>query len=437
MDFNIVLTTNGPGEISAWVQPMIQEIRQLLPQARILIALVPCPHSSGYESHYSNRFYGATVLSPKESVHYILTGNLPAHVVLARHGVILHLGGDQLFSVCLGWRSQFPVTVYTEKLAQWKYRVERYFLRDESLFQKHRKRIPEHKLAVVGDLMADAIQVTHSSIDIRQKLNLKLDAPVVSLLPGSKPLKVLYTTAYMLKVVDELAQQAPEVQFILPQSPFTPLSQLRQAVQDESLLKVLDGAPGKVIHDRNSTSLLTPLGNRVQIVPPNWQHNALQISDVCLTLPGTNTAELASLGVPMLVILPLQKPELLPLDGLGGLVGKIPLVGKWLKKYLVLRTLKKIEYLALPNQKAGRMVVPELIGHFSAADVAEQLYTLLRDPFLRRDLGQVLRQLMDTNQASTRILFELVEILQNHDPRMSHLVPYHNKSSTEDADTLR
>jgi len=437
LDFNIVITSNGPGEMSAWVQPMIQEIRNILPQARIMIALVPCPHSSGQEEQYSQRFYGATVLAPKETLHYILTGHLPAHVVMARHGVILHLGGDQLFSVCLGWRSQFPVTVYTEKLVKWKSRVSRYFLRDADLLKRYQKRVSATKMTVVGDLMTDAVQATHASLDVRQKLNLRPDAPVVSLLPGSKPLKVLHSTAFMLKIADELALLMPEVQFILPQSPFTPLSQLRQAVQDDKLLKNFGGVPGKVVHDRNSTSLVTPQGNRVQIVPPSWHYNALQISDLSLTLPGTNTAELAALGVPMVVMLPLQKPELIPLDGLPGLLSKMPVLGPWLKRHLIHWQLSRRPFLALPNQKAKQMLVPELVGQISAGQIAETAYDLLISPYERREISLRLRQQMPAGQVSSRILMELVEILQQHDPRLSHLVPYVQEGVPEDSDPAK
>ena len=431
MDFNIVITTNGPGEMAAWVQPMINEIRSTLPHARILIALVPCPHSSGYEEQFSNRFFGATVLSPKDTVQFILTGNLPAHVILARHGVILHLGGDQLFSVCLGWRTHFPVTVYTEKLAQWKSRVTRYYLRDEALETRHKVAIPDHKLMVVGDLMADAVTASHPSLDIRQKLNLRMDAPVVSLLPGSKPIKVLHSTAWMLRIVDELSLLMPQVQFILPQSPFTPLSQLRQAVQDEKLVALLDGVPGKVVHDRNSTSLITPQGNKIQIVPPNWHYNALQVSDLSITLPGTNTAELAVLGVPMVVVLPLQRPELIPLDGLPGLIGRLPLLGGSLKRAMVNWKLKQMKYISLPNQKAGQLIVPELVGNFSAEAVAQQAYELLIQPYARREMAMRLRELMCTRHAASRILMDLVEILHQHDPRMSHLIPYQQEVSPD------
>lgn len=422
--------------MSAWVQPMIYEIRKTLPQARIIIALVPCPHSSGQEQAYTQRFYGASVLKPQETVHYLLSGKLPKHIVLARHGVVLHLGGDQLFSVGLGWRSHFPVTVYTEKLVQWKSQVRRYYFRDRHQEQAQRKHLPEQKRKWVGDLMVDAVKTADHSVSIRQKLNLRLDAPVISLLPGSKPLKVLNTTAFLLKIVDELSLELPQAQFILPQSSFTPLSELRQAVQDPRYLAVLDGSPGKVVHDRNSTSLITPQGNKVQIVPPNWNYAALQVSDLALTLPGTNTAELAVLGIPMLVLLPLKRPELLPLDGLASWIEHIPFIGRRLKAYLVRQRLAGIDFLALPNQKAGAALVPELIGNFTASDVANKAMEMLRDPYHLRETSLQLREIMGNDHAAQQIVVDLIDILQRNDPRFSHLVARSNDYSIpEDSDS--
>lgn len=436
MDLNIIITTNGPGEISTWVQPVVEILRNTLAHARILIALVPCPHSSGHEAQVSTRLLGVSVLTPKETLHYLMTGQLPSHIVLAKEGVILHLGGDQLFSVSLGWRTQFPVVVYTEALAQWPRFVSRYLLRDEALRRRlQKRRWPEQKLAVIGDLMADAVRPTLSSTETRLKLNLNPSLPVVSLLPGSKPLKVLYSTAYMLQVADELSALLPDIQFILPQSPYTPLSQLREAVQDQKYISVLGGVAGKIVHDRNSTFIVSPQGNKVQIIPPTWHYNALQISDLSITLPGTNTAELAILGIPMIVILPLHKPELLPLDGLAGVLGRIPWLGIPLKRYMIQQVLKRLRFVSIPNQKAQRMLVPELVGKPQACDIAHKAFQLLTDPLHRREISLTLRSLMPVENASAKLVYHLLEVFENHYTRHPCPVPYRRLDPTPASDT--
>ncbi|PIQ23048.1 hypothetical protein COW36_02070 [bacterium (Candidatus Blackallbacteria) CG17_big_fil_post_rev_8_21_14_2_50_48_46] len=431
MDLNIIITTNGPGEIAAWVQPVVEKLRNLVPHARIIIALVPCPHSSGYEAQVSSRFLGASVLLPSETTHFLLTGKLPPHVVLAREGVILHLGGDQLFSVSLGWRTRFPVVVYTEKLAQWPSQVQRFLLRDEGLYTQHRKhKIPAHKLVTVGDLMVDSVHPTLSSTDARNKLNLSQSMPVVSLLPGSKPLKVLYSTSYMLKIADELSYLLPETQFILPQSPFTPLAQLREAVQDPRYISVLGGVPGKIVHDRNSTFIVTPQGNKIQVVPPTWNHNALQVSDLSITLPGTNTAELAILGIPMVVILPLNKPEVLPVEGLGGQLCRLPLLGPALKRLLIHQILKKLRFVSIPNQKAERLLVPEIVGNTDPLEIAQKAFQLLMDPLHRRETSLTLRSLMPAQNTAETLVQNLLEIFELHYACHPHPIPYRHLDSS-------
>lgn len=46
------------------------------------------------------------------------------------------------------------------------------------------------------------------------------------------------------------------------------------------------------------------------------RYAAMRRAQLAITIPGTNTLELALAGLPSLVLLPLHKPEMLPLEGL-------------------------------------------------------------------------------------------------------------------------
>lgn len=418
MDLNIVITTNGPGEIATWVKPVVESLRQFIPQARIIIALVPCPHSSGYEAQVSSQLHGTTVMRPQETLQYILYGKLPPHVVMAKYGVVLHLGGDQLFSVSLGMRTQFPVLVYTEHHLLWRRFVEKFLLKHQGLLPKDHHKKPE-KYQVIGDIMVEAVKPSMGPLEARQKLGLAMDKPVVALLPGSKPLKVLYSTAWFLKIADQLQERYQgQLQFIMPQSPFTPLSQIREAVQNPKYMKVLDGVGGKIVHQRKGSGLLTDKGTFIQITPPTWHYNALQVADLSLTLPGTNTAELAVLGIPMLVLLPLNKPELLPLDGLANHIGKIPGFGKWVKKRLIQSHIKGLKYVSLPNLKAQRKLVPELVGHIEVEHVVNASENILDNPFAKRELGMILREVMSADGAIDQLLKAIESALYKAYPKL-------------------
>ena len=62
MDLNVIITANGPGELATWVTPVVEALRTQLPDIRPIIALVPCPHSSGYEEK-----------SPKSTLKHLYT----------------------------------------------------------------------------------------------------------------------------------------------------------------------------------------------------------------------------------------------------------------------------------------------------------------------------------------------------------------------------
>ncbi|NDA64893.1 MAG: hypothetical protein EBX50_23135 [Chitinophagia bacterium] len=44
-----VLVSNGPGEVSNWVWPVVMRMRACHPEAWIEVALVPCQYASGQE----------------------------------------------------------------------------------------------------------------------------------------------------------------------------------------------------------------------------------------------------------------------------------------------------------------------------------------------------------------------------------------------------
>jgi hypothetical protein len=58
----------------------------------------------------------------------------------------------------------------------------------------------------------------------------------------------------------------------------------------------------------------------------------LQRATIAVTIPGTNTLELGIAGVPSVVMLPLNRPEIIPLEGPGHWLSLLPLVGVPLKR---------------------------------------------------------------------------------------------------------
>jgi lipid A disaccharide synthetase len=100
----------------------------------------------------------------------------------------------------------------------------------------------------------------------------------------------------------------------------------------------------------------------------------------------------------MLVLLPTQQLDAMNAwDGLVGLLVNVPLLGRPLNRLINRMFLAYIrrqgKRFAWPNIWAGREIVPELLGHLTAADIGDCILTYLAHPerldAIRQDLRQV------------------------------------------------
>lgn len=401
---DIIIVSNGPGELAAWVRPMVRQLRQDLPDARLTLALVPCPYASGQEAETASAWgEELEIWTPRETLSRLFNKRLSYE-----SGAILFMGGDQFFGRWLSRKTHLPLYTYTEGFARWTGSTRRFLLKDSMTYEALRDRgLPASKCEVVGDLMVDAAHFGQTERDLRAEWGLG-DRPVVSLLPGSKPFKLRYMTPMWLRAAELIREAVPETQFILHRSPFTPYEALDDVLKDSRFREVTQGIGGTLVWEDEVAWILTDGGLRIRVAEPDCQYDAMAIADVALAVPGTNTAELAILGVPMVVALPLNKPEVIPLDGLIGRIGDIPLLGAALKRTLIPRMARRFPWVALPNQKAKQMVVPELVGVLLPQDVADSAVSLLCSPERRRRVSQQLIEVMGAPGAAKAI----VEILE-------------------------
>ncbi|MBM3269426.1 MAG: hypothetical protein FJZ01_17420 [Candidatus Sericytochromatia bacterium] len=412
MQADIVIISNAPGELAAWVRPVVGELRRQYPEARLTIALVPCPYASGREAETIRAWnLGIEVWSPAQTVRYLLSGRATGESFDSR-GVVLFMGGDQFFGVLMARRTGFPLLVYTETTGRWPWAVDRYLLSDRTpYFHMRRRKVPPEKVSLVGNLMVDSVETRHAPAETRKRLKISPDSMVVGLLPGSKPFKVLYVTPFLLRVAELLRAEEPSLQFILHQSPFTPLEQLERAITEPRYAEATGGSLGHLAHQGGDAWIITSRGCPIRIVPPEHQYDAMAVDDVALTVPGTNTAELAVLGVPQVVVLPLNRPEEIPLEGLIGRIGAIPLLGGWFKRLAIRHLAARVGFTALPNRRMGRMVTPEMVGVLAAEAVADVAFELLSSPERRRQVKLDLLQAMGYRGAAATVCQVVGEVL--------------------------
>ncbi|NDC83395.1 hypothetical protein EB093_07035 [bacterium] len=318
------ITSNSPGELSAWVDPVVRTIQSRNPDVQITVALVPCQYATGTENTVAAAIPGVdSVLTVSDTLRLIV-GRLPRPTV-SRRGVVVYLGGDPLYAKLLGWKLKWPVLAYTEHDYRLGWGITRVFRRRE-----------------IGDLMA-------ARIALAQPVHRTNEFDMVFFL-GSRPHHFRLFAPFCLAVAAVIKTRRPDYRLAVQRSPF---------ITDDLWRLVTDDPHVHVIEHTGTASVDTLARSRLMV-----------------SLPGTSTAEAMYMRTPMMVLVPLNRPDLIQFDGILGLVGNVPLLGRLLKSIVVAVLSKRRRPIALPNILAGRSIVPEVVGRLTPEPVADALIEL-------------------------------------------------------------
>jgi lipid-A-disaccharide synthase len=163
----------------------------------------------------------------------------------------------------------------------------------------------------VGHPLLDLMPAGVGRAALAAELGLDPAAPVVALLPGSRPNELRGTLPTLAAAVPLIAARVPGVQFVVARAP---------ALPDALFAPLLDVA-----------------GSRIAIVDGRAD-DVLSASDVVITASGTATVQTAIHGCPMVIVYRLS-----------------PLT------YRLGRRFVKVDTYGMANLVAGRRIVPELI----------------------------------------------------------------------------
>jgi hypothetical protein len=334
------------------------------------LVLVPCPNGTGREHHAAGSWGLFERIVPARQFWGLLLR--PRRFgPWSRHGVVVFLGGDQFWTVLLSARLGYRHLTYAEWVARWPRWNDRIAAMGPLAAGRLAPRWAE-RCTVVGDLMADLSESARSVAPLPK-------GEWVALLPGSKRAKLRVGVPFLLETADRLAALRPDCRFLLPLAPTTSVEDLlAQAGAANPIARAYrSGVPRLLGPDL----LETPAGTRLQLVLENPAHSALSQCALALTTVGANTAELAALGVPMVVLVPTQHLHVMQAwDGLAGLVGRLPLL-RWLFGVLLTAwRLRHRGFLASPNIAAGRLLVPERVGAIKPESIAAEAADWLAAP---------------------------------------------------------
>jgi hypothetical protein len=365
-DVEVVLVTNGPGELYTWTQPVLRALREADSKLNIVISLVPDQFTSGNETAIAKSFDADAVTTPKEFLSYIATGRRP-DALGGDKGVVIGLGGSVQMTLQLAKRLDYPAYRYSFN-PDWNRGLRKLFVHDERTYRRARLLgAPKERLELVGNLVADAVQQS-ALLDNPGK-------PHVLLLAGTRDAFSVVLIPFIIALADTLGKTLPEAKFAWPVSRLLKPETIEAGIA--GLEKhVLGGVAGK----REGDTIYTPNGSSIAMISEAERYAHIRSADLAVTIPGTNTLELGIAGVPSVVMLPLNKPEVIPLEGIGQWLGLIPGVGTFIKRRAVKLFVEGLKLpVSLPNRFSGEDLMLEIKGKISVEQIAEAVLSLLNN----------------------------------------------------------
>ncbi len=417
MTVDILILSNGPGELATWVRPTVQALRQELAnrgtEARISVVLSPCPHATGKEAEIASNYPEVDrVQAPEHFFRFLLSGKTAENWDWYKTGVVLFLGGDQFFTVVIGKRLKYRTVTYAEWDARWYRWIDRFAAMKPEVLAKVPQKYAD-KFTVVGDLIAEVGDRKSGAAGTDKLGRAGTGAPplreieLIGLLPGSKAAKLALGVPLCLAIAQSIHRVRPETRFVIPVAPSLDVQTLARFADAEQnpCLHLFANASAE-LHLTESPFLQTATGLKIELWTQTPAYDLLSECSLCLTTVGANTAELGSLAVPMIVLIPTQQLDAMKAwDGLPGLLANLPLVGSVFAtgiNWLILQ-LGKGKLYAWPNIWAGEEIVPELVGRLEADVVADLAIDYLSHPDKLARMGDRLRSVRGESGAARKI----------------------------------
>jgi len=194
----------------------------------------------------------------------------------------------------------------------------------------------------VGHPLADVLPLEPDRKAARDELKINGDKLVIALLPGSRQSELQYMADLFVKTAQYIAQQLPEVHFLVP------------LVTRETRWRFEEAVYRNQAQELPMTLLF------------GHAHLAMEAADGIVVASGTATLEAALLKRPMVIAYRMS-----PLS------------------WQILRHMNYLPYVGLPNILAGKLVVPELLqGEATPEKLGETLLKLVYNKDAVAEIGR-------------------------------------------------
>jgi lipid A disaccharide synthetase len=227
----------------------------------------------------------------------------------------------------------------------------------------------------------------------------------IILFPGSRKHEIEQMLPMFVRIALQLRRRLPDVPLAFAHSPFGTVDELASAL-----------ARGGVRESYGARAELSPAGDailvageRIPLVTAAMR--AARHARLAIAIPGTKVIELAALGIPAVTVMPMNRPELIVINGVLEYAGRIPAIGTPLKRAAITAGIRRFRFFGQPNIDAGREINPELRGTILPSRVAHVAAERYADVAWHAETSAALRALYAPQAgAAERMADALLEV---------------------------
>jgi len=366
----VAIISNSPGEIVGWAVPASLILNSF--NLEVDLFLTPCMFATNNE-HVIADTLGKfkQIYKPKETLKKVLFQK-------PKYDIVFQMGGDLFYST----RFKTPTLIsYPWGIKRLDKYFKFYLVPNQYVYSKLLSRkVNKEKIVKIKDLAFEKIREIGS-------FEYNPSSEFIGFMLGSREVEFWE----LLEIYLKTAQLIQNKKFIFFISPFIyqKIPNLLQKIQD-FVKKITNG---KDLIDRVSF-----------VMDEDERYRMLSRLSLLVTIPGTKTNEAGYLGIPQIVILPLQKPEYIPVWGILGWLDFLGKLGRKIKGFLIIRNLKNIiehkKFLALPNMIANEKIVPEVIDKINPELLKNEIDSLCNEENLK-EISLKLRRIYEEWEESS------------------------------------
>jgi hypothetical protein len=359
----IAFTANGPGEVAGWLRPLLRALYERAPETQAYVFLVPDDYATGFEAQTVRAFFPqAHVFDPKAYLKFAIgrrVDGVPASV-----DVVQYAGGDLLHAARLHARLKGRAATYKFSRRGYRGLFDRAFAVDPAnVKQLEGWGTPLERIVRVGNLAIDGAR-----LEAQAAPEPGTPEDGILVMPGSRAYEVENLIPFYFTALLRVLRERPELPVAFGLSPFTPIAQVREAIERGGDPRVF-AQRGRLIAE-NGRTYLESLDARTRVPVLFNALAAATRARLVLTIPGTKTIELATLAKPAITITPLNAPELVTFNGPLTYLHRVPLIGTPLKRRVAVGVSRRFEYHTQPNMDANEMVMREVHGTITPGRIA-------------------------------------------------------------------